>query len=344
MTTPENPTPDKPAPHEPGTPEADAEGNQVDPQEALRGLDEQPRIDEQGYPTAYTAVPPPLGEQQQTPQEQQIPQAHANGHTPGPAPGQRPQANGQAQGQAPWQPPQEGGQAQRPPGYGQQPTGQADAHSPFDASYGQQARQQPPPPQQGAYAGTTAAGQQAAYGAQGQGGGQGPQDQPPPGYGYPPPPPGYESYGSSPYGEGHVPGMPPYASWGQRAGAWLIDNLVAVIGLSLLDASFYDWGRGVRVLFWIIAIAGVVWSVYNAYLAGQTGQSTGKRRLGIRLGRYVDGQVIGWPFGVLRLFMNAVFWAICFIPGVLNYLWPLWDQKSQTWSDKIASSVVVRAR
>lgn len=329
MTTPDNPTPDKPAPHEDsGTPQSGAGGagetGEIDPREALKGLNEQPRVDEQGHPTAFTAVPPPLGEQQQGAYGQA---AQQQGAQP------PPYANGQA-GQY--------GQ-QGPYGQQQQPTGQgADARSPFGAEYGRQASYGEQASQQ--YPQQTA---QAQYGGEGQrqyGGGQAPQDQPPPGYGYPPPPPGYEAYGTSPYGEGHVPGMPPYANWGQRAGAWLIDNLVAAVGISLLDASFYDWGRGVRILSWVIAAVGVVWAVYNAYLAGQTGQSTGKRMLGIRLGRYVDGQVIGWPFGVLRLFMNAVFWAICFIPGVLNYLWPLWDQKSQTWSDKIASSVVVRAR
>jgi uncharacterized RDD family membrane protein YckC len=342
VTTPDNPTPDKPAPQEDsGTPRSEAgaagqtgqtgraggeaPGPQIDPQEALKGLHEQPRVDEQGHPTAYTAVPPPLGEQQQGAQPQQQQQQGAQ---------PPPYANGQA-GQYGQQAGQYGQQG--PYGRQQQPVGQAaDAHSPFGAERGRQASYGEQPPPQQPYGGGQ--GQQQPYG------GQTPQDQPPPGYGYPPPPPGYETYGTSPYGEGHVPGMPPYASWGQRAGAWLIDNLVAAVGISLLDVSFYDWGHGVRILSWVIAAVGVVWAVYNAYLAGQTGQSTGKRMLGIRLGRYVDGQVIGWPFGVLRLFMNAVFWAICFIPGLLNYLWPLWDQKSQTWSDKIASSVVVRAR
>jgi len=127
-------------------------------------------------------------------------------------------------------------------------------------------------------------------------------------------------------------------------GAWLIDNIVAGIGISMTEAAYYDWGNGARAVAWVVLIIGVVWSLYNAYLAGQTGQSTGKRILGIRLARYADGQVVGPAFALLRLFMNVVFWVICFIPGLLNYLWPLWDQKSQTWSDKIASSVVVRAR
>jgi uncharacterized RDD family membrane protein YckC len=138
--------------------------------------------------------------------------------------------------------------------------------------------------------------------------------------------------------------MPPFATWWQRVGAWLIDNLPAVIGGWITDIAYYDWGNGARVVGWIISVAGLVWAIYNAALAGRTGQSTGKRMAGIRLARYTDGQVVGTWYGILRLFMNAVFWAICVIPGILNYLWPLWDQKSQTWSDKIASSVVVRAR
>jgi uncharacterized RDD family membrane protein YckC len=163
-----------------------------------------------------------------------------------------------------------------------------------------------------------------------------------PGYGYPPPPSDY----GAPYGSRaeRPAGMPPYAGWGQRAVAWLIDNLVAAIGLDLLEASYYDWGNGVRILSWVLAILGVIWSVYNAYLAGQTGQSTGKRMMHIRLARFVDGQVVGGGYGILRLFMNAVFWVVCLIPGLLNYLWPLWDPKSQTWSDKIASSVVVKTQ
>lgn len=286
MTTPDNASPQDPRAQQPEA-EPPLDETQVNPEDALRELGRQPRIDEQGNPTAYTAVPPPLGQQEQQPS---------------------------------WQPPSEYGQQQpyvqqpggydQPPVYGQPPTAQ---QVPQGSPYGQAYPQQ-------------------AYGQQQQ-----------TGYGNYPPPPAAE-YGNAPYGIGQPPGMPPYASWGQRAGAWLIDNLVAAIGISLTEAAYYDWGNGARTAAWVIALIGVVWSVYNAYLAGQTGQSTGKRTVGIRLARYADGQVVGPAFALLRLFMNVVFWAVCFIPGLLNYLWPLWDQKSQTWSDKIATSVVVRAR
>jgi uncharacterized RDD family membrane protein YckC len=361
VTTPENPDPQDP--RMPAPEEDEAATTPVDPHEALRGLGEQPRIDEQGHPTAYTAVPPPLGEQQQPQQAEQPEQARQQPQQAGPAgqPGQigqpQPQDNppphyGQQPGyeqqqqqtaygrQTPYeqqqqQSPQYGQQPQygQPTPYGQQPGEQVDAHSPFAASAGGR----PQPQDQAAYASAQQSGGQQPYGQGGaQPGGR-------PGYGYPPPPPGYETYGA-PQSAGQVPGMPPYARWSQRAGAWLLDNVVAVIGIWLLEASYYDWGTGMRILCWIITVVGVVWAVYNAYLAGQTGQSNGKRLAGIRLARFADGQVVGPAFGVLRLFMNVVFWAICVIPGLLNYLWPLWDRKSQTWSDKIASSVVVQAR
>ncbi|HTJ71848.1 MAG TPA: RDD family protein [Actinospica sp.] len=310
MSTPENPSPQDPQHREQQQPEASGEQGQGDvtPEDALRELHQQPRVDEQGNPTAFTAVPPPLGRQDPAQQGQQ--QAWQ-------PPGEYGQ---QAQGQ---------GQQQPLPGYGQQPQQPSYAQQP---GYGGQPQQ--PYGQQPGQFGQPA---QPGYGQ------QPPQDQPP-GYGYPPPP-GYQQYGGAPYGETGMPsGMPPFATWGQRAGAWLIDNLPAVIGGWITDAAYYNWGTGPRVIGWVIAVAGLVWAVYNAYLAGKTGQSTGKRMSGIRLARYADGQPVGAGYGILRLFMNAVFWAICVIPGILNYLWPLWDQKSQTWSDKIASSVVVRAR
>lgn len=327
MTTPENPGPQDPHAPEP-EPDGDDQGEdeRVDPHDALKGLEDRPRIDEHGYPTAYTAVPPPLYEQAQ---EQGQPQGHGQAQGQGQGEGggggepgadraaRQDQGHGREQAQQPWQAPQPDQAGEQPPQWGNPPP------------YGQQPQYGPQP-----------TGAQASYGA--------PNDQDPyggryPGYGHPPPPPGYNEPYGSPYGGGPVPGMPPFARWGQRAFAWLIDNILAVIGFALLDASYDDWngGRGAAVA---VTVVGVVWSVYNAYRAGRTGQSTGKRIAGIRLARYLDGQVVGPAIGVLRLFMNAVFWAICVIPGLLNYLWPLWDRKSQTWSDKITSSVVVRAR
>jgi uncharacterized RDD family membrane protein YckC len=160
---------------------------------------------------------------------------------------------------------------------------------------------------------------------------------------YGPPPggqfgPGY-GYGRQMPGMPGMPaGMPPFAGWWQRAGAWLLDNVLIGLALSLI----VSWSRSdaLETLTGIIALA---WAIYNAWRAGATGQSYGKRAVGIRLAQLSDGKPVGGGYGLLRLLMNAVFSALCFIPGLLNYLWPLWDEKHQTWSDKIAGSVVVKA-
>jgi len=292
VTTPENPSSEDPQHPEPAD---EQETSATNPADALKDLGQQPRVDEEGHPTAFTAVPPPLQQQQpqQQPPQQQWPSDPASSGA--------------------WQPPASGEAG------GQQAYGQPS--SPYASASA------PPPP------------------------GAAPGQQQQPGYGYPPPPPppppgyGAPQYGAQ-VGTGLPTGMPPFARWGQRAGAWLIDNLPATIGIWLTEGaySYNSWGTGTRILGVIIVAAGVIWALYNAYLAGQTGQSTGKRMVGIRLARFSDGQPIGPWFGVLRLFMNVVFWVVCVIPGLLNYLWPLWDKKSQTWSDKIASSVVVQAR
>jgi len=194
--------------------------------------------------------------------------------------------------------------------------------------------------------------------------GQTPYDQPSygqppygqPAYGQPPygqeqygqPQPGQPQYGYG-YGQGQpygMPGtalpigMPPFAGWWERVAAFLLDNGIAIIGGGVGGSGI---NRGTEIAFDIIGLAGLIWAIYNAVIAGRTGQSFGKRTVGIRLARFVDGQPVGGGYGFLRLFLNWLFFVLCFLPGILNYLWPLWDAKHQTWSDKIAKSVVVKA-
>jgi uncharacterized RDD family membrane protein YckC len=156
-----------------------------------------------------------------------------------------------------------------------------------------------------------------------------------------PPPPLY-GYGQQPYGYpgGGMPaGMPPLAGWWERVWAWLIDNFFVGLVLGIIAGA-----TGSRAVDIIGGIAALVWAVYNAIIAGSTGQSFGKRAAGIRLARLADGQPIGGGLGFLRWFLDMLFWWACFLPGLLNYLWPLWDSRNQTWCDKIAKSVVVKAR
>src|SRR5258708_1867973 len=117
VTTPENPSSQDPQSHEQESQAADQDEGSVTPEDALRELHQQPRVDEQGNPTAFTAVPPPLNQQQEA-----------------------------------WQPPNEYGQQQQQAGYGQaqQPSYAQQQQQPYgqQAPYGQQqpGYGYPPPP------------------------------------------------------------------------------------------------------------------------------------------------------------------------------------------------------
>jgi uncharacterized RDD family membrane protein YckC len=89
--------------------------------------------------------------------------------------------------------------------------------------------------------------------------------------------------------------------------------------------------------------------IYNALLdGGPAGQTLGKRILGIRVIGDEDGEPIGYGRGATRaavpIGIGVVSQAsLLLLPAaLLNYLWPLWDQRRQTWHDKIARTVVVQ--
>jgi uncharacterized RDD family membrane protein YckC len=110
---------------------------------------------------------------------------------------------------------------------------------------------------------------------------------------------------------------------------WLGPSLVA----SLVQVTVSQTLGG------LLAIAALAWALYNAYLQGSTGQSVGTKAVGTRLLRAQDGQVIGGGLGIGRYFLHI----LDALPCYLGFLWPLWDDKRQTFADKIAKSVVIRA-
>ncbi|MDR7274428.1 RDD family protein [Catenuloplanes atrovinosus] len=218
-----------------------------------------------------------------------------------------PPNQGQPYGQQP-------GYGQQQPNYGQQP------------SYGQQQPQQPsygqPQPQQPAY-GQPAYGQQPSYGTPQSGG----------------------------YGGGY--GAPAsYASWFHRVGATLVDGLIVApfsILAYLIDGpgTQTDAATGLVTpttpgpIYWVLVLLGVLLSVYNQiWLQGRTGQSWGKKALGIKLISENDGQ----PIGPLLVFVRGICHILDGIPCYIGYLWPIWDDKNQTFADKIMKTVVVSAR
>lgn len=163
------------------------------------------------------------------------------------------------------------------------------------------------------------------------------------------------------------PGYPPqpaypYASWIARVIAYVLDYIIvplpgvilmivgAVIafsGAEVTTADAYETSNvdGVNAAGIAVMVVGgfsiLLIEVWNyVFRQGNTGQSLGKKWLGIAVVRESDGVPLGPAMALLRWIMMAILGGACFI----NYLWPLWDGKRQCWHDMIVRSVVIRVR
>jgi uncharacterized RDD family membrane protein YckC len=128
-------------------------------------------------------------------------------------------------------------------------------------------------------------------------------------------------------------GGPELASWGLRVQSALVDWLIPALVADFVQIAVS------RPLGYLLSLAALGWALYNAYLSGTTGQSTGKKMAGTSLVREQDGQLVGGGLAIGRYFVHIVDALPCF----LGLLWPLWDAKKQTFADKILGTVVVKA-
>jgi uncharacterized RDD family membrane protein YckC len=224
----------------------------------------------------------------------------------GPSPyGQQPPA--QPYGQ---QPPAQGGYGQQPPqGYGQQPYGQQPPQGYGQQPYGQQ------PPQ--------------GYGQQPYG------QQPPQGYGQ------QQPYGQPQgYGQGGYPGGSPnaYAHWGTRLGAFAVDYLGPVIVVYVIVIILSSISNALGIIGGLLYLGLLGFEIWNLFIRqGKTGQSIGKGLFGIMLIDEQTGRPPGGGMTFVRYLAKIVDSIICYV----GWLFPLWDAKRQTVSDKIMHTVVV---
>lgn len=130
----------------------------------------------------------------------------------------------------------------------------------------------------------------------------------------------------------YVPSGPsgPRASFGRRLVALLVDSVLLGIVVGLVAVIVSDDVAGLVYLGLGIA--------YFGYFEGSpSGQTVGKRALGIRVIDFREGGPIGFGRGVLRFVGRIVSSIVCY----LGYFWMLWDKEKQCWHDKIATTVVV---
>lgn len=144
-----------------------------------------------------------------------------------------------------------------------------------------------------------------------------------------------------------------HAGFGRRVGAYFIDYLFALVigglpGLVVFiavyiavlpdnytvaeeDAALTSAGGYFSFVYFVFAF-----SYY--WLGNAMGGTFGKRILGLRVVRAVDGGNIGvWP-GLGRV----IVWVIGAIPFALGWWWASWDSRGQAWHDKAVDSMVIR--
>lgn len=123
----------------------------------------------------------------------------------------------------------------------------------------------------------------------------------------------------------------PRAGFWQRVGATIVDTLVLLVPIVILVVAI---DSGVASLLAIVISA----AYFIVMEGGPTGQTVGKRALGIRVIGLADGRPIGYGRATIRYLVEAILSGNIIF---LGYLWMLWDREKQTWHDKAASSVVV---
>ena len=136
-----------------------------------------------------------------------------------------------------------------------------------------------------------------------------------------------------------------YASWGRRALALILDNVLLLIPAVVFFVLIFAPNDVVTVISAFLAV--FFWLVfpfiYFTALHGRIGggQTIGKRALGIGVRHAETGETIGYGASFGRYAMVFLF-ALFTLPMILDYLFPLWDGKNQTLHDKVATSVVMR--
>jgi len=158
------------------------------------------------------------------------------------------------------------------------------------------------------------------------------------------------------------------ASWGSRAKAFALDSLLLLVPALLLFVVFVapalgadtdpDEGNlglffGLTAFLVCMLVVGVIWALHVVLMmirkGERNGQTWGKQLAGIRAVRD-NGE--RWGFGsaalrevVLKMLVAVLIpsLALPVIPGLVNFLWPLWDDQNRTLHDMAVSSHVVRA-
>jgi uncharacterized RDD family membrane protein YckC len=133
-----------------------------------------------------------------------------------------------------------------------------------------------------------------------------------------------------------------HASWGRRFVAWLIDGVLVWLALGIAVEVFRGGGAAESWVASLVLAIGVPAFYFTLCHGSQSGQTLGKRILGIAVRDQASLGQLGFPRAFGRWAITFFFWCLFGIGGVVDGLWALGDRRRRTWHDKVAGSVVVR--
>jgi uncharacterized RDD family membrane protein YckC len=160
------------------------------------------------------------------------------------------------------------------------------------------------------------------------------------------------------------PGGQPLAEWWKRLVAAIIDGFIIgipanIIGGILFSGLFaastptfnpntgqFEGGGGFFAGFlaaWgaFVLMYLVLTAAYYIYLHSSRGQTVGKMAMKIKVVDIETGELIPYGRAGIRWAVQQVLALLCGIGGLVDGLWPLWDQKRQALHDKPANTVVI---
>lgn len=159
----------------------------------------------------------------------------------------------------------------------------------------------------------------------------------------------------------------PLASWGRRVAAWLIDGVILAVVAGtiawlatpalqqnmtrMLDAAAQgDRATATQLQGELVGpsiqFGLVLWLVVTAYCLvfwTTTGQTIGKMALGISVRRAAEPGPLPIGTALLRRLVPLAGEFISLLT-LIDYLWPLWDDKRQALHDKLAGTQVVMGK
>lgn len=159
------------------------------------------------------------------------------------------------------------------------------------------------------------------------------------------------------------------SGWWRRAGALIVDGVILsvamipffflfLIPLVSADKTTNSYGEttldvnpgafsGLMFLGFILAIGILYFCLTMARKGEHNGQTWGKQIFNLTVIKE-DGEQVNFGFAftrqilVIQILFGIVGALLFYIPYILNYLWPLWDEGNQALHDKIVKSRVIR--